>query len=121
MRTKLHPPFGILHSAFILAFLALSPVTSHANVLANPSFESGSDGRVLDLARFGNTWQATNHARSGACALKLSGNWSGPWNASSVVQTLAASPGRKWTLSGYGLTPSGDALAAGYHWHQCRA
>ncbi|MCU0789416.1 MAG: LamG domain-containing protein [Verrucomicrobia bacterium] len=95
----------------LVAALALHAANSQAGLLANPGFESGAGERVSDWTWFGNAWQSTNHVRSGTYSLKLYGNWSGPWNASGASQTLPARPGQRWTLSGYGLNASDDALA----------
>jgi len=108
MKTRSASSFTSLGLALALA---LSAATSHATGLANPGFEAGDGNQVSDWTCFGNARQATNHARSGAYSLKLFGNWSGPWNASGVYQTLPARPGQRWTLSGYGLNASDDLLA----------
>lgn len=86
--------------------------------LVNGGFESGTGSAAAGWATFGNTYRTSISetgspvtAHSGDYAMKMFGNWSGPWNATGAFQTFAANPGETWTAQGYGLNWSSDALA----------
>jgi hypothetical protein len=108
MKTKLHSTLAIRQSALTAllaaAALALGPVPSYANRLANPGFEPDLSGWY----GWGNAFAETDHFRSGTRALKLYGQFSG---SSGAYQIRSARAGETWTFSGYGLTPGDDVLA----------
>jgi hypothetical protein len=80
-----------------------------ANLLTNPSFESGLDGWTT----FGNAYSETAYAQDGLRSLKLYGNWWYAWDATGAFQNLSAAEGQTWTFSGVGLDPSADPVTGG--------
>jgi hypothetical protein len=108
--------------AGIVAF-TLSATATNAQTLLNPGFEL-PDGVFTDQANTAlitiaatNWVQFANGIRTNAPTLVHSGNWSlqcfgsQDWGGEGAYQRiLGASPGQQWALSGWGLTPSSDAL-----------
>lgn len=97
--------------------LALLTAPTLSAAVANGGFETGAGSAAAGWIQFGNTYRESTAntgnpitARSGEYSLKLFGNWSSPWNASGAFQTLPSAPGEEWTLTGYGLNLSTDAM-----------
>jgi len=98
--------------------LALAHVAS-ANILANPGFEAGTAPGNPDVYgapgwfAFGNVYNVSTPnplpagPHSGTGALKEFGTFPG---VSGAFQSFAASSGQAWSLSGFGLNASSDAM-----------
>lgn len=107
MKTIPHP---VRAAAGVLLAVGFLTATAPANILLNPGFESGVDGRVTEWQWFDNAWQASDVVHSGTSALKVYGNWQWAWNAAGAFQTAPTQPGDTWDLTGYGLNYSVDPL-----------
>lgn len=68
-----------------------------ATPLYNPGFESGG-GSFANWTKFNNCYIDHATVRTGGSAIKMFGNWSGPWNASGVYQDMPATEGQVWRL-----------------------
>lgn len=102
--------------ASAIAALGLAVATSEAS-LVNGGFESGTGGAADGWAQFNNAYRTSTSdtgspvtAHSGDYAMKVFGNWGGPWNAAGALQVFAAAPGEVWDVQGYGLNWSSDKL-----------
>jgi hypothetical protein len=92
-----------------------------ANVLINPGFETGTAvgngdvGGAPGWSAFGNTFNVSSPnptpvgPHSGTGAEKEFGTFPG---VSGVFQTFPTTPGSAWSLSGFGLNASSDAMQA---------
>lgn len=102
--------------ACVIAAIGLAVGTAQA-MLVNGGFESGTGGAADGWIQFNNAYRTSTTdtaspitAHSGAYAMKLFGNWGGPWNAAGALQIFAAAPGEIWDVQGYGLNWSSDKL-----------
>ncbi|MDX2131839.1 MAG: PEP-CTERM sorting domain-containing protein [Planctomycetota bacterium] len=106
---------------FVTVCAGLLASTAQASVLVNPGFETGTAPGNGDFGgspgwiTFGNVFTVStpNPApvgpRSGTGALKQFGTFPG---VSGAFQVFPASAGEQWSLSGYGLNSSADAMQA---------
>ena len=101
-----HKTLGTIVGVVLIGAWLAMPLAASANVLVNPSFESGLTG----WNTFGNAYADSAHAQDGVKALKLFGNWSSPWNATGAFQNVAAAADQSWTFSGFGLDPASDPV-----------
>lgn len=102
-----------------VGIIALALVTT-ANAQTNPGFENGITGWSTFNNAFvlgtgtGNTGPlASGSPHGGLNVLQLYGPFFSSWDASGATQDIATTPGTAWTLSGYGMNPSGDKLQVG--------
>jgi hypothetical protein len=107
----------IISSLVLLAAAA----HAHANVLVNPGFETGSavgapdSGGAAGWQSFGNVFSVsspnpvTAGPRTGTGALKQFGTFPG---VSGAFQLFATIPGDAWSITGFGLNASSDAMQA---------
>jgi hypothetical protein len=104
----------------VALLLAVAPRTaSGANVLANPGFETGTAvgngdvGGSPNWTTFGNVFTTSSPnplpagPHSGTGALKEFGTFPG---VSGAFQSFPSVPGDVWTLTGFGLNASTDAM-----------
>jgi hypothetical protein len=92
-----------LVAAFAAAALLLTPTAAMANLLTDPGFESGTPvpSGVGGWEPFNGAEFSTEQAFNGAYSMKLIANNSVP----GAFQTLPATPGEAFTLTGYALAP----------------
>lgn len=103
-----------------IGMIALVLVSTANAQLTNPGFESNPplSGWTPFNAAFG---LGTGPGTSGALAsgsphggnnvLQAYGPFISNWDAAGVYQDIATTAGTPWTLTGYGMNPSGDAMA----------
>ncbi len=99
------------------AAIGLAVATLTQAQLSNGSFENGLTGWtgfnfnfVLGTGTGATGPLASGSPHSGLNVLQLYGPFTGSWDASGVYQDLPTGPGVAWTLSGYGMNPSGDPM-----------
>lgn len=89
-----------------------TPPVPGVNLLANPGFESGSDGWSLRLGG-GAASASLAHAHGGTNSLVINSTGAGDWASPNASQSFPASPGDIFNLQGYMLNPSEDPIAGG--------
>ncbi len=77
--------------------------------LVNPGFEDGLSGWTY----YNNVYHGTDFVRTGAGACLIFGPMFNDWNASLVLQDIAAEPGQELEFSAYAMTPSIDPISGG--------
>jgi hypothetical protein len=123
MRGKIQA--GVFKCGLALAAAAVcalaAPSAAAVNVLANPSFDQGTAAGNADANSaagwtfFGNTFNVSTPnpqpvgPHSGTGALKEFGTFPG---VSGAFQSFATTPGTTWSLTGFGLNASSDAMQA---------
>ncbi|HET7623729.1 MAG TPA: family 16 glycosylhydrolase [Verrucomicrobiae bacterium] len=88
-----------------------NPITSAANLLDNPGFETGS---LSGWTSFGaNTYVESNSGvpHSGNNYFKIYQAFNGQVNYNGIYQDVPSAPGSTYTANGWAYTASGDALA----------
>jgi hypothetical protein len=108
---------GLLRVCLCVGAMALA-TTANAVVLSNAGFENGlTDWTTFNFAYClgtgtgANGPMASGSPHGGLNVLQLAGPWNAWWDASGAYQDVLTSEGVSWTLSGYGMNPSGDAMA----------
>jgi hypothetical protein len=100
----------------LVTALAVAATAGHAqNLLSNADFEmdgvTGVAPADWDTALSGASGQiSSDYAQSGSYSLAIDSTGAGAWAAPNVLQTLPASPGMEYTLSGYMLHPDSDPI-----------
>lgn len=101
-------------SQVTVGVLLMIAATAHgfefSNLLLNSGFESGSGDAPSGWERWGAASRdpAANH--SGAYAGRLTGNDSGPWNASGLYQDFPAASGVLWRATAWAMCRSADPV-----------
>jgi hypothetical protein len=104
---KLNKVISLLACA---AMITLGAVTANAQ-LADGSFETTG---LPNWTTFNYAFQlAYAGALDGTHVLQVYGPFNSNWDGSGAYQNIAASAGQSWTLNGFALNPSGDAMQAG--------
>lgn len=105
--------------ALLVGTIVLVAQAASADILVNPGFETGTVFGNPDVpgapgwATFGNVYNTSSPnpgptgPHSGTGALKQFGTFPG---VSGAFQSFSAVPGQVWSLSGYGLNSSSDAM-----------
>jgi hypothetical protein len=108
---------GILKVCLCVGALALA-TTANAVLLSNAGFENGlTDWTTFNFTGCLGTGTgavaplASGSPHGGLNVLQLAGPWTGNWDASGAYQDIVTSEGASWSLSGYGMNPSGDAMS----------
>lgn len=103
----------------IVSSLAVAATLGQAqNLLSNANFEMDGAAGVApadwDTALSGGTaLTSTDYAQSGTYSLAIDSTGAGAWNSPNVLQTLPATAGTEYSLSGYMLHPGTDAITDG--------
>jgi len=113
---------SLLTSMACIAVLALAaPMTSRANVLVNPGFELDTPPALSawTVNGGGGTIATTSaYAQSGNNSLLIDATGAGQWASPNVSQTVTASAGQEWRLSGYMMSlqtlPNWDPVPAAF-------
>jgi hypothetical protein len=108
---------GVLKACLCVGAIALTLATT-ANAQSNAGYENG----LTDWATFNFSFclgtgtgasgtMASGSPHGGLNVLQAYGPFTGGWDASGASQDILTSPGVSWTLTGYGMNPSADAMA----------
>lgn len=101
---KLYKVMSLLACA---AMFTLGSITANAQLI-DGGFETAG---LPNWTTFSSAFQlAYAGAHSPTHVLQVYGPFNGGWDGAGAYQTLAASANQTWTLNGFALNPSGDAL-----------
>src|ERR1039457_2871414 len=98
-----------------VATLTLASVTANAQLI-DGGFETPgipnwtTFNSALRLATSSMASANQTDPDGGGFVLQVYGPFNSDWDGAGAYQTIAASPLQSWTLTGYGMNPSGDAM-----------
>jgi len=109
--------FKICQVCMMMTALLVLVGTANAQ-LSNAGFENGLTSWTpfnfafcLGTGTGASGTMASGSPYSGLNVLQAYGPFTGGWDASGVQQDIATTAGASWTLTAYGMNPSGDAMS----------
>ena len=97
----------------VMSLLACAAIVTLGAVTANAQLTDGGfeTTGLPNWTAFNSAFQlAYAGAHGGTHVMQVYGPFNSNWDGAGAYQTIPASPGQSWLLTGYALNPSGDAM-----------